>query len=139
LSSGIRHFWLKHLIPNLLQRALDNVLRNGLRFCRARGCVQVSFFKKAGTAIGMILIQAGGDGVPAGKKGSIFEAFVTLKQRDSRSNSGYLRHGTTDGCCDARSFYGGSDGSKAYRAMASTADRTAMHSARIIHCSYNFA
>jgi two-component system sensor histidine kinase CpxA len=74
--------------PNLLQRALDNVLRNGLRFCRARGCVQVSFFKKAGTAIGTILIQDDGDGVPAGKEESIFEAFVTVGGERAEAGAG---------------------------------------------------
>jgi two-component system sensor histidine kinase CpxA len=74
--------------PNLLQRALDNVLRNGLRFCRARGCVQVSFFKKAGTAIGTILIQDDGDGVPAGREESIFEAFVTVGGEKSEAGAG---------------------------------------------------
>lgn len=45
--------------PNLLQRALDNALRNGLRFCHARGCVQVSFFKKAGAAMRIIPQRVG--------------------------------------------------------------------------------
>jgi two-component system sensor histidine kinase CpxA len=74
--------------PNLLQRALDNVLRNGLRFCRAGGCVQVSLFKRAGTAIGTILIQDDGDGIPAGKEESIFEAFVTVGGEKSEAGAG---------------------------------------------------
>jgi two-component system sensor histidine kinase CpxA len=74
--------------PNLLQRALDNVLRNGLRFCRPSGCVQVSFFKKAGSAIGTIVIQDDGDGVPPGEEETIFEAFVTVDGEKSEAGAG---------------------------------------------------
>ncbi|MCU1251339.1 MAG: integral rane sensor signal transduction histidine kinase [Edaphobacter sp.] len=74
--------------PKLLQRALDNVLRNGLRFCRPEGCVQVSFFKDVETAIGTIVIQDDGDGVPAGKEEIIFEAFVTGSGEKSEAGAG---------------------------------------------------
>jgi two-component system sensor histidine kinase CpxA len=44
--------------------------------------------KKAGTAIGTILIQDDGDGVPAGKEERIFEAFVTVGGEKSEAAAG---------------------------------------------------
>jgi two-component system sensor histidine kinase CpxA len=74
--------------PDLLQRALDNVLRNGLRFCRAEGRVQVSFFRDQGGTVGLIRVDDDGDGVPAGKEESIFEAFITLDGGSSERAAG---------------------------------------------------
>ena len=74
--------------PDLLQRALDNVLRNGVRFCRTEGRVQVSFFQKQGGTVGLIRVDDDGDGVPDGKEESIFEAFVTLDGRSSERAAG---------------------------------------------------
>ena len=73
--------------PDLLRRALDNVLRNGLRFSQPDGCVEVSCFRKdAATAV--IQIQDDGPGILPGQEELIFEPFVTLpgngdKQRGS--------------------------------------------------------
>ena len=79
-----------HLVgyPDLLQRALDNVLRNAVRFCRAEGRVQVSFFPSQGGTAGLIRVKDDGDGVPAGKEESIFEAFVTLDNGASERAAG---------------------------------------------------
>lgn len=74
--------------PDLLQRALDNVLRNGLRFSRPAGRVQISFFREQGGTVGLIRVEDDGDGVPAGKEDSIFEAFVTLDGGSSERGSG---------------------------------------------------
>ena len=63
----------------------------------------------------------------------------SLTAQSGADNIGHLRHGTTDGCCDARSFNGGSDGGRTYRAMASSADHSAMQSARLVDCPYNLA
>jgi two-component system sensor histidine kinase CpxA len=74
--------------PDLLQRALDNVLRNGVRFCRAEGRVQISFFREQGGTVGLIRVSDDGDGVPAGKEENIFEAFVTLEGGSSERAAG---------------------------------------------------
>jgi two-component system sensor histidine kinase CpxA len=74
--------------PDLLQRALDNVLRNGVRFCRTEVRVQVSFFREQGGTVGLIRVNDDGDGVPAGKEDSIFEAFVTLDAGSSERMGG---------------------------------------------------
>lgn len=68
---------------DLLRRAIDNVLRNGLRFAQTDGRVQVFYFWKDGLAAGVILIQDDGPGIPAGQEEAIFEPFVTLPDRHS--------------------------------------------------------
>jgi two-component system sensor histidine kinase CpxA len=73
---------------DLLRRAIDNVLRNGLRFAQAGGCVQVSYFCKNGPPAGVILIQDDGPGIPAGQEEAIFEPFITLPNRDSEAVAG---------------------------------------------------
>jgi two-component system sensor histidine kinase CpxA len=72
---------------DLLRRAIDNVLRNGLRFAPTDGCVQVSYFCKDGPA-GIILIQDDGPGIPSGQEKTIFEPFVTLPDGDSEAKAG---------------------------------------------------
>ena len=52
----------------LLRRAIDNVLRNGLRFAQSRGFVRISYFWKDGPPAGIILIQDDGPGIPAGQE-----------------------------------------------------------------------
>lgn len=64
--------------PDLLLRALDNVLRNGLRFARANGEVQIDCYPKPDGSAGVIHIQDDGPGIPLGTEESIFEPFVTL-------------------------------------------------------------
>jgi chloride channel protein, CIC family len=61
----------------------------------------------------------------------------SLTGQSGAVNTGYLQHGATDGCCDARSCNGSSDGGRTYRAMASSADHSAMQSALLVDCSYN--
>jgi len=73
---------------DLLRRALDNVLRNGLRFARAEGCVQVSYFQSSGSATGTILIQDDGPGIPFGQEEAIFEPFFTLPNKNSEAIAG---------------------------------------------------
>lgn len=76
--------------PDLLRRAVDNLLRNALRFARKDGRVEVSYFRSNGSSTGVILVQDDGPGVPAGQEESIFEPFVTLpgKQDDVAAGSG---------------------------------------------------
>jgi two-component system sensor histidine kinase CpxA len=64
--------------PDLLWRALDNVLRNGLRFVPKEGAVEVSYFRSSCSTTGMMVIQDDGPGVPPGQEELIFEPFVTL-------------------------------------------------------------
>jgi two-component system, OmpR family, sensor histidine kinase CpxA len=72
----------------LLRRAIDNALRNGLRFAQTRGCVRVSYFWKDGPPAGIILIQDDGPGIPAGQEEAIFEPFVTLPDGGSEAKAG---------------------------------------------------
>lgn len=72
---------------DLLRRAIDNVLRNGLRFAQTNGCVQISCFRRDGSATGIILIQDDGPGISAGQEETIFEPFVTLPSRDSEAKA----------------------------------------------------
>jgi two-component system sensor histidine kinase CpxA len=73
--------------PDLLRRALDNVLRNGLKFTQPDGCVEVSCFRKdAATAV--IQIQDDGPGILPGQEELIFEPFVTLPGNGDKRGSG---------------------------------------------------
>jgi two-component system sensor histidine kinase CpxA len=76
--------------PDLLRRAVDNLLRNALRFARKDGRVEVSYFRNNGSSTGVIVVQDDGPGVPTGQEESIFEPFVTLpgKQGDAAAGSG---------------------------------------------------
>jgi signal transduction histidine kinase len=73
-----------------LRRAVDNLLRNALRFARKDGRVEVSYFHNTGPSTGVIVVQDDGPGVPAGQEESIFEPFVTLpgKQDEAAAGSG---------------------------------------------------
>jgi two-component system, OmpR family, sensor histidine kinase CpxA len=73
--------------PDLLRRALDNVLRNGVRFAQQEGSVQVSYFVTGNPATGVIQIPDG-PGVPLGREESIFEPFVTLPAGSSSESFG---------------------------------------------------
>jgi two-component system, OmpR family, sensor histidine kinase CpxA len=73
---------------DLLRRAIDNVLRNGLRFAQTHGRVQVSYFCKDGLPAGVILIEDDGPGIPAGQEEAIFEPFVTIPGGDSEAKAG---------------------------------------------------
>jgi two-component system sensor histidine kinase CpxA len=73
---------------DLLRRAIDNALRNGLRFAQTNGCVQVSCFRRDGSSAGIILIQDDGPGIPAGQEEATFEPFVTLPGSASEKRAG---------------------------------------------------
>jgi two-component system sensor histidine kinase CpxA len=76
--------------PDLLRRAVDNLLRNALRFARKDGRVEVSYFRNNGPSSGVIVVQDDGPGVPTGQEELIFEPFVTLpgKQDEAAAGSG---------------------------------------------------
>ncbi len=65
----------------LLRRSLDNVLRNGLRFSREGGSVQVDVFYHPQKGMGIIAIRDDGPGIHPDQQNLIFEPFVTLPNR----------------------------------------------------------
>lgn len=67
--------------PELLRRSLDNVLRNGLRFAREAGVVQVEVFLSPDKGTGLISVRDDGPGISVDQQDVIFEPFVTLPDR----------------------------------------------------------
>ena len=72
----------------LLRRALDNILRNGLRFAHEAGSVRVDVTHSADKRIGIITIQDDGPGIAADQEEIIFEPFVTLPNSATGANEG---------------------------------------------------
>jgi two-component system sensor histidine kinase CpxA len=66
--------------PDLLLRAIDNILRNGLRFAQHEVHIHVSLVKKQGVATGIIMIEDDGRGITAGMEDAIFEPFFTAAE-----------------------------------------------------------
>lgn len=64
--------------PVLLQRAIDNVLRNALRFARTRVTIHISGAQTGLARVGVIVISDDGPGIPVGHEQTIFEPFLTL-------------------------------------------------------------
>ncbi len=71
--------------PDMLLRALDNVLRNGLRFAHRRVQIEVSYVEDQSSGRGIIVIEDDGPGVPAGDEETIFEPFFTGAQSQSET------------------------------------------------------
>jgi two-component system sensor histidine kinase CpxA len=74
--------------PDLLRRAVDNLLRNALRFATNHGRVEVSYFRNNGSNTGLIVVQDDGPGIPEGKEEAIFEPFVTLPRKQDEAAAG---------------------------------------------------
>jgi two-component system sensor histidine kinase CpxA len=73
---------------DLLRSALDNVVRNALRFTR-EGCpVEIEFFRTADRKSGIIRVRDQGPGVDATKVEAIFEAFVSSEVSGKRPGAG---------------------------------------------------
>ena len=72
----------------LLRRAVDNVLRNGLRFAREAGTVRVDASHIAARSIGVITIQDDGPGIAPEQEELIFEPFITLPDGAIGANAG---------------------------------------------------
>jgi len=70
--------------PDLMARALHNIIRNGLRYARARICVHLQCNGKV-----MLRICDDGPGIPANKTRSIFEPFARLETSRDRQSGGY--------------------------------------------------
>jgi two-component system sensor histidine kinase CpxA len=69
--------------PELLARAIDNVLRNGLRFAHHQVRMQMSAITGHTTSLGVIVIEDDGPGVPEGREEEIFAPFFTLPEEAS--------------------------------------------------------
>jgi two-component system, OmpR family, sensor histidine kinase CpxA len=74
--------------PELLRRAVDNVLRNGLRFAREAGTVRVDVSRVFGKNAGIITIRDDGPGIAPDQEKMIFEPFVTLPGHATGLNEG---------------------------------------------------
>lgn len=72
----------------LLRRALDNILRNGLRFAREAGSVRVDVTHSTDKKLGIITVQDDGPGVARDQEDMIFEPFVTLPNGATGANEG---------------------------------------------------
>jgi len=72
----------------LLRRAVDNVLRNGLRFARETGTVRVDVARIVSRNIGIITIHDDGPGIAPDQEKLIFEPFVTLPNSAAGSSDG---------------------------------------------------
>jgi two-component system, OmpR family, sensor histidine kinase CpxA len=74
--------------PELLRRALDNVLRNGLRFARENGVVTVDLSRKAEENTGVISLEDEGPGIRRDQREMIFEPFVRLRDPATGESEG---------------------------------------------------
>ncbi|SDE80694.1 sensor histidine kinase [Terriglobus roseus] len=74
--------------PVLLQRAVDNVLRNAVRFARQRIAIEVSLSRVETLRKGLIVIRDDGPGIKAKQEEAIFEPFVTLSGSELTGISG---------------------------------------------------
>jgi two-component system sensor histidine kinase CpxA len=69
--------------PELLARAIDNVLRNGLRFAHRQVRMQMCTITRSTLSLGVIVIEDDGPGVPDGREEEIFAPFFTLPEEFS--------------------------------------------------------
>ena len=74
--------------PDLLKSALDNVVRNALRFTAKGSVVEVDFFTKSDLNTGVITVRDKGPGVDASKTESIFEPFSRAETSGGHSGAG---------------------------------------------------
>jgi two-component system, OmpR family, sensor histidine kinase CpxA len=72
----------------LLRRALDNVLRNALRFARESGSVRVALSLSETKQTGMVTIHDDGPGIAPEEEELIFEPFTTLPNNAIGTNQG---------------------------------------------------
>jgi two-component system sensor histidine kinase CpxA len=74
--------------PALFRRALDNVVRNALRFSRDGGQVTIAYHLENESAFGVVTVEDDGPGVPPEQAEAIFEPFFTLPDASSKAGNG---------------------------------------------------
>ena len=72
---------------DLLKRALDNILRNAIRFTAIRSSVEISCSARNANEA-HITVRDFGEGIPPEQFGAIFEPFVRLPSRGNGSGTG---------------------------------------------------
>jgi len=70
----------------LLRRAVDNVVRNAIRFAPVGSSIEISTRSDAGTTI--VAVRDHGPGVPEGDLDRIFEAFYRVSEARDRASGG---------------------------------------------------
>jgi two-component system, OmpR family, sensor histidine kinase CpxA len=74
--------------PDLFRRALDNVVRNALRFARDGGKVTIAYFPQGDSSSGIVQVEDDGPGVPPDQTEAIFEPFFTLPDASDKAAGG---------------------------------------------------
>ena len=78
------------LSPDLVRRAVENIIRNGMRYTPEGTCVEVSVFasEKAGRPGISVLIRDWGPGVPEDELDQIFQPFYRTETARTRDTGG---------------------------------------------------
>ena len=74
--------------PNLLRSAIENVVRNAVRFTSPGSCVEMRVLNFAEPPRAVIRIRDHGPGVPQEELGNIFKAFYRVTDTGSRNTQG---------------------------------------------------
>jgi len=85
---NIEQTWTIQANAELLHRALENIIRNAIRYTEVNTSVVVNLTKQDKTHL-KIAIGDQGPGVPEDKISSLFEPFVRLSQARDRDSGGY--------------------------------------------------
>ena len=72
--------------PELLRRAVENVIRNAIRYAPRQSAVEVSLARKNGTAV--VDVRDRGPGVPEEALPRLFDAFYRVESDRNRSSGG---------------------------------------------------
>jgi signal transduction histidine kinase len=74
--------------PELLRSAIENVLRNALRYTAGHGSVEVCATRDAGTGGACVVVRDHGPGVPADQLEKIFLPFHRVQEARDRASGG---------------------------------------------------
>ena len=74
--------------PDLMLRAIENILRNAIRFAQPGGSIEIECFPGADRTSGFVRVQDDGPGIPAGMEEAIFEPFVTISRSNNQEGAG---------------------------------------------------
>lgn len=75
-----------HGNPELLRRAIENVLRNAIRYSPEKSSIDLNLSENAGTAA--IVVRDFGPGVPAAALGRIFDPFFRVEEARNTNGGG---------------------------------------------------